>query len=319
MRVFISLIFILFFYPAPQLSAENNNRVVAFVNDDVITLYELNNKIEEVTGKTSDEMKSENEQQFFKTRDEILDLLIEDTLAKQKIKELDLETTQEEVDSYLEMLKKNNKITQEELIAQLKREGMSYDKFREKIKEEMERRNLIDREVRSKVIISTEEIAQYYESHKKDFEKPGEVHIASIFLVPDSPEDPSQLDNLQEKGKKILSRLEKGEEFGVLAREFSNGPGAAEGGDLGNIRISDVDPKIMEIIKSLKDGETSSLINMGNRIQIIKLIKKFETEWVPLEEAEESIYEKIYDTEMEKRYNDFMALLKKNCYMKKIL
>lgn len=316
MRVIISSILLSIFLTAPGVFAEKSNRVVAFVNDDVITLYELNNKVEELTGKTCEELKSANEQEYFDARDKILDLLIDQKLAEAKIKELGLEATQEEVDDYLEMIKERNKLTQEDLVAQLKKEGMPYDKFREKIKKDIETRNLIESEIKRKMIITDEDIAKYYQSHKSDYEKPGSAHIASIFLVPGSTGTQTELDMLKKKGEEILERLKKGEDFGALAREFSNGPGVSEGGDLGIIKLADVDPKILDVINSLKEGEVSPLINMGNRLQIIKLIKKNETEWIPLDKVREDIYQKLYDQEIEKRYVEYMAELKNNCYTK---
>ena len=318
MRVLISLILVSFFLLAPELYAANSNRVVAHVNDDVITLYELNKKIEELTGKTCEEMQAADEQEFFDTRDEILDLLIDEKLADEKIKELELEATPQDIDNYIEMIKEENKWTQEVLVSYLKKEGLTYDKFREKLKVDIERDRLIDREIREKLIISEEDIAEYYLSNKTEYSKPGTAHIASIFLVPDSPGEQNQKDILMQKGKEILARLEKGEDFSALAGEFSNGPGAKEGGDLGNIRLADVDPKILEVIDSLKEGEVSPLIDFGSRIQIIKLIKKNEAEWVPLEEVKDDIYKKLYRMEIEKRITEYMAELKENCYMKKV-
>ena len=318
MRVFISSIIISILLLTTNLYAANNNRVVAFVNDDVITLYELNNRIEELTGKTIDELKAANEKEFLNTRDQVLDLMIDEKLAKEKIKELKLEADKADVDDYIEYLKEENKVTQEQLLAQLKREGITYEKFREKIKDDIERRSLIDSQIRDKLVITEDDISKYYQSHKKDYEKPGKAHIASIFLVPDSPESQTQLDELKKKGEEILARLKNGEDFGALAREFSNGPGAEEGGDLGNIKLADVAPKILKVINSLKEGEVSSLIDMGNRLQIIKLIKMNKTELIPLDKVRDSIYEALYNKELEKRYSDYMAELKKNAYTKKI-
>ena len=319
MRIFLSTILVTFFLVAPDLFAENNNRVVAFVNDDLITLYELNNKIEELTGKTCKELQSENEQEFFLLREKILDRMVTDKLAWQKIKELELVPSKEEIDRYVENIKEHNQWTQEDLVAQLEKEGMTFDKFREKLTEDMGGRTLIDVEVREKTVITEEQIAEYYEANKKEYEKPGRVHIASIFLVPGSSGIENEADELQKKGKEILTRLEKGEAFADLAREFSNGPGAEEGGDLGNIPMTDVDPKIMEVINSLKEGEVSSLIDMGNRFQIIKLIKKTETDWVSFEELKDNIAELLYNKEMEKRYTEYMDELKKDSYIKIIL
>jgi len=316
MRNFLFTIIITFFLLVPELSAENNNRVVAFVNDDLITLYELNNKIEETTGKTCEELQSANEQEFFNIRKAILEQMINEKLANEKIKELELTPTPGQVDNYIENIKEYNKWTQEDLVAQLQKEGLSFEKFREKLKADLANRNLIDVEVREKTVITEEQIEEYYNSHKKEYERPGRVHIASIYLVPDPS---NNLDELKKKGEDLLKRLQKGEDFADLAREFSNGPGANEGGDLGNIPLTDVDPKIMEVINSLKEGETSSLIDMGNRFQIIKLIKKTETEWVPLEDVKTDISELLYNEKTKARFDNYMQELRKNNYIKIIL
>jgi peptidyl-prolyl cis-trans isomerase SurA len=301
------------------LFAAEDNRAVAFVNDDVITLYELNSRIEEMTGKTAGELKASNEQDFFKIREQILDIIIEERIIKAKIKELEIETTTEEIDEYMEYVKEENKLTQEELVEQLKHEGLSLEKYREKIKEDLERRQLVGREIREKLVVTEAQIAAYYEANKNKYERPGSAHIASIFLVPTSKGSESELDELQKKGEAIRERISKGEKFEELAREYSNGPGADDGGDLGNIPLTDVDKKILDVINSLKDGEVSNPINMGNRIQIIKLIKKVNTGLTPLDEVSDEIHETLYNNEMERRYKEYMNTLKKESYIKKIL
>lgn len=319
MRITISSVVFSLLLLAQVVSAETGNRAVAFVNDDVITLYELNNRIEELTGKTSEELQSADEQQFFKTREEILDLIIEERMLKEKVKELEIEITAKDIDSYIEYVKQNNKLTQEDLVEQLKREGITYEKFRGKVKDDLERRSLVEREIREKLIITEEQIAAYYESNKKTYEKPGTAHIASIFLVPDEQDSQAELDELKKKGEAIIERISRGEKFEELAKEFSNGPGAKDGGDLGTINLTDVDPKILEVINYLKDGEVSKPVDMGNRIQIVKLIKKVETNYTPLEDVKEEIHETLYNNEMEKRYNEYTSSLMKSSYVKKML
>lgn len=320
MRRFISIVLIVFFLLVPGLYAEDNNRIVAHVNEDLITLYELNNKIEELTGKTCEELKSSlTEQEFFDIRDKVLDRMISDKLAWEKIKELELVPTKEQIDSYVENIKEHNKWTQEDVVAQLEKEGMTYENFRKELREDLGQRNLVDVQVKEKTVITEEKMLEYYELHKKEYEKPGGVHIASIFLVPGSLGMEIEKTELQEKGKDILERLKKGEDFSDLAREFSNGPGVEDGGDLGNIPLTDIDPKIMEVVDSLKEGEVSSLINMGNRFQIIKLVEKNETAWVPFDEVKDKIGDLLYTNEMEKRYNEYMEGLKKESYIKKTL
>ena len=319
MRIFIYTVFMIFFLLVPALSEETNNRVVAFVNDDVITLYKLNSRIEEMTGKTVEKLRSENEQEFFDIRNKILDLMILEKLSREKIKELELMPDKEQIDSYIENIKARNNMTQEDLLAELEKEGMTFEKFREKLIDDQGRRNLIETQIVDKIIIGEEQILEYYEEHKKEYEKPGKAHIASIFLVPGPSGIEGQRDELEAKGKDILARLQKGEAFDDLAREFSNGPGAEEGGDLGEITLADVDPKILEVINSLKEGEVSPLKDMGNRYQIIKLINKTETEWVPLEEVRADINELLSNKEIEKRYDEYMMELKNSSFTKIVL
>jgi peptidyl-prolyl cis-trans isomerase SurA len=185
------------------------------------------------------------------------------------------------------------------------------------MKLDLERRNLIDAEITSKLIITEEEQLDYYRNNSKDYEKEGKVHIASIFLVSDGTG--SDIDRLREAGIEILGRLKKGELFGELARKFSRGPGAEDGGDLGNIPVSQIDPQIYNVIKDMEDGDVSELINRGNSIQIIKLIERIEKSLIPFEEVREKIYETIYNEEMEKRYRAWAEKLREGFYIKKIL
>ncbi|MBN2418884.1 MAG: peptidylprolyl isomerase [Deltaproteobacteria bacterium] len=319
MRIFISTIFIIFLLLVPETFAESKNRMVAFVNDDVITLFALNTRIEEVTGKTGEELQAANEEEFFEIRKKVLDSMVLEKLMRDKIKELELTPPREQIESIIENIKERNKMTQEDLVAELEKEGLTFEKFREKLIDDQGRRNLIETQIVEKIVIGEDKIREYYEAHKKEYEKPGKAHIASIFLVPGAAGMEVEAEDLQKKGEDIIARLQKGEAFADLAGKFSNGPGAKEGGDLGEIALADVDPKILEVINTLKEGEVSQLINMGNRFQIIKLVKKIETEWIPIEEVKDNIYELLSNQEIEKRYEEYMTELKNNSYIKIIL
>ena len=319
MRVIIFTILFSFILLVSASYAQNNNRVVAFVNNEVITLYELNSKILEWTGKTSEELKSEDEEQFFSIRSEVLDLMINNILEQEKAREYEISVTNEEIDTYIEYFKESNKLTQEELLAELEKSGVNFAKYRIKIKEDLIRRKLLGREIREKTVITDDKIAKFYEENKNEFEKPGKAHIASIFLVPETSGSQDELDKLKKTGDEILSLLKKGESFADLAKKYSNGPGAEEGGDLGDIPLTDVDPKILDVINSLKTGEVSSVVNMDRYLQIIKLISKLETGYVPLKEVEDRIHEYLSNQEVEKRYKDYIEELKEASYIKKVL
>lgn len=297
-------------------SAETVNRVVAIVNDDVITLYELNKRIKEVTGLNPEELRARDENRYLGARRMILEHLIDEKIAQGKITELGIKVFPKEIDAAIERIKNDNQWTHEDLLAILEREGITYEKYRNNIKEDLERIKLINREVKSKIIIREEQIKQYYEDHKEVFSMDEEVHLASIFLMRKNPESQIEADELYRKGENILARLRQGEDFGKLAREFSEGPGANEGGDLGKFKTSQLESELREIIRDLPEGGFSDLVVRPNGIQIIKIIKKQGGKIKSFEEARNAIYAILYKEEVNKRYLSWIKELREKSYTK---
>ncbi len=299
-----------------RVSAEIFNRVVAIVNDEVITLYELNQKIKEITGREADDLRTQDESKFLKTRRSVLALLIDEKIAREKIRELGIRVTSGQVDAAIEGLKQDYQWTHEDLMARLNKQGTTYEKYRDTIKEELERVRLIHFEVKSKIVIREEESREYYDSHLEQFSSEGQVHLAGIFLMREDPENERELRELSQKGGDILARLKEGEDFGELAKEFSQGPGADEGGDLGLFKTDQLDPQLKKIVEGIPEGEVSNLIIAANGIQIIKLIKNQKKEVKPFEEVKGAIYGLLYREEVNRRYMTWIGQLRKMSYTK---
>ena len=147
-----------------HLSAQTFNSIVAIVNEDVITLHELNKKMREMTGLTPDDLRSQSKKIYLETRRRILELLINEKITQAKIQELGIRVTPLQIDATIEKIKTNYQLTHEDLIDQLRKEGLTYEKYREKIKKDLERFRLIDAEVKSKIIIREEQLKQYEQS-----------------------------------------------------------------------------------------------------------------------------------------------------------
>jgi peptidyl-prolyl cis-trans isomerase SurA len=313
--IFSAALIVLSFNPV-SAEVEICNRVVAVVNDDVITLYELNEKIKEMTGIEPEDLRSRDEIKFLEARRKVLELLIDSKIAQEKIKELEIEVTPAQVDAAIERIKQDNRWTQEDLLARLRKQGTTYENYHDTIKEELERIRLINFEVKSKIVIREEEVRQYYERHMEQFSSEGEVHLAGIFLMRKDPEDERELHELSQKGGDILARLKEGEDFGELAKEFSQGPGADEGGDLGLFKTDQLDPQLKKIVEDIPEGEVSNLIIAANGIQIIKLIKNQKKEVKPFDEVKDAVYGLLYREEVNRRYMTWIGELRKRSYTK---
>ncbi len=299
-----------------HVSAETFNRVVAIVNNDVITLHELNKKMEAITGLKPDDFKSQNDDRYLETRRRILDLLINDKIAQEKIRELGIRVTQRQMDAAIERTKKDNQWTHEDLTETIEKSGMTYEKYLENIKRDLERVQLINFEVKSKIIIREEKISQYYEEHKEKFGGNEKVHLASIFLMHKDSKDEGENRELYRRGEDILARLRMGEDFGGLARKYSEGPGADEGGDLGTFKTTQLEPELRKIFEAMPEGGVTDLIKRPNGIQIIKLIKKEKGKAKSLEEARDAIYGVLYNEEVNRMYMSWIKRLRESSYTK---
>ena len=301
---------------AHSFATETRNRVVAIVNNQIITLHELNNTIKELTGYSAEDLKLRNEAQFLDARRQILGRLIDEKIAEEKIKELNINVGDRQIDAAIERIKQDNRFTQEDLLARLEAEGLAYEKYRQRIKGQLERAQLVDYEVKSKIIISDADIARYYQQNPSIFGSQEKVHLASIFLMRKKPDDPGEMDDLRIRGEAILAKLKAGEAFDELARKFSEGPGADEGGDLGAFRWDQLDPEARKALEQIPEGGFTGLMVRPGGIQIIKILEKQGGEKRPLEDVRNAIYEILYSQEVDRRYNEWIEGLRKSSYTK---
>ena len=314
--LFFLLVALVFVFGPHRVSGEVFNRVVAIVNDDVNTLYELNERIRLMTGTTAEALREKDEERYLEARRKILQFMIDEKCAEGKIQEMGINVPPEQIDARIEMLKKRNRWTHEDLLAMLKNEGITVEEFREKIKTDMERAELINYQVKSKIIIQEEQITQYYEEHKKDFSSEEIVHLAGIFLIRRNPKDQEESLRVKAKGEEILAKLKNGEDFAELSKEFSQGPGADEGGNLGSFKADQLEPELRKAVAGIEEGGFTDLIIKPNGIQILKVMKRQKAEARPFEEVREAIYATLYQQEVDRRYEAWIKELRKETYTK---
>jgi peptidyl-prolyl cis-trans isomerase SurA len=302
----------------PLFAAEVCNRVVAVVNNEVITLYELNNRMREMTGVPVEELMQKSDAMYRDARQKILEMLIDEKIAQAKIKELKIQVSDRQVDNFLEKLKRDNQWTQEDLVAGLEKEGLSYEKYRERIKRDIERSQLIEYEVRSKIIIRDESIQKYYEEHKATFGAAEKVQLAGIFLMRKNLKSEEEMRELYRKAQDISAKLKAGGDFGQMAQTYSEGPGARQGGDLGQFTVEHLESGLKSVVEALPEGAVSDPLVRPNGIQIIKVVKKQTGKIRSLEEMRESIYGILYQEEVNRRYQNWIKELRESAYTRVI-
>jgi peptidyl-prolyl cis-trans isomerase SurA len=300
-------------------AAEVCNRVVAVVNNEVITLYELNNRMKEMTGTTAEELMQKSEPMYREAQRKVLEVLVDEKIAQEKIKELRIQVSEKQVDGYIEKLKRDNQLTQEDLVASLEKEGYTYEKYRAKIKGDIERAQLIEHEVRSKIIIRDEAIQKYYEDQKGSFGAAEKVQLAGIFLMRKNLKSEEEMRELYKKAQDISAKLKAGADFGQMAVNHSDGPGAKQGGDLGLFTVDHLEAGLKSVVEALPEGGISDPLVRPNGIQIIKIVTKQTGKIRSLEEMKDAIYGILYQEEVNRRYQNWIKELRNSAYTRIIL
>ena len=297
--------------------AEVVDRIIAYVNDDIITLSELKERTNAfVAARRQNPFLQEQEQSLEKIRRDMLDLLINERLAAQEVSRLQISVSEEEVIEAIGSIMKENRLTQETLEAELRQDGRTLDDLREQIKKNMEQTKLVSREVRSKTVITDEMIEAYYKDHREEFEGKERWRIQDIYL-PFSPTDtPEERTHLRKAAKEILERLRAGADFGSLAKLYSQGPGAEAGGDLGFFSKGELEPVLEAAVEALKPGQVSPDVETTRGIHLIKLTEVDKAPAKSLDEVEGTIRDLLYKREVDFRYKEWLSGLRERSYVK---
>jgi peptidyl-prolyl cis-trans isomerase SurA len=303
--------------PSFGTAGEVVDRIIAYVNDDIITLSELNERTNAlVAARRQNPFLHEQEMSLEEIRHSMLNRLINERLASQEISRLQISVSEEEVDGAIARIMEENHLTQETLEAELRKEERTMTDLRQQIKESLEQRKLVSREVQNKTVITDEMVEAYYQDHIYEFEKKQRWRIQDIYL-PYYPDDtPDERARLRDLAQQILERVRAGVDFSLLAKNYSQGPGAEAGGDMGYFAPGELEPVLEAAVKNLKAGEVSPDIETTRGIHIIKVTEVERTAPKALDEVRESIRNVLYKREVEFRYREWLSSLRERSYVK---
>jgi len=314
--ILFTLLLIVCMVAPGYLLAEITNRIVARVNSDIITLHDLNTSIKRLTGSSAKDLQLQNEKKFYEIRRAILDNMVNGKITEQQIIKLGIKVTAKDVEEAIERVKKENNFTQEELIYSLKQKGVNFQEYKDEIKKEIERFRLVNYEVKSKIVITEEKIKKYYQTHSKEYTDVSKVRLERIFFKVRSPNDKEEIARVKSLGEEILQKLRQGHDFSEMAKIYSQGPAGPEGGNLGWIKVSQLEPALREKITRLLVGEYTDLDIVSSGFQIIKVAEGKKGGLKSFEETRDAIYSKLFKEKVEKRYTAWLNKLRKESFIK---
>lgn len=297
---------------APTAGAEVVTGIAAIVNDEIITIYELNNEYAKIA-KMEEKKGPLTEDGARKLRSQLLSSMIDRKLITMKIRELNIVISEEEVRQSIEEVKRQSSLSQEALVSALLAQGLTFDQYKTQMKEQLERLRLMSQEVKSKVQVSEREIREYYDGNLPQFREENSYRARHIFLKVEKSATNEQIKKVMERAANVMAEARTNPDFTSLAKKYSDDPNAAtDGGDLGTFKKGDMLPEIESAVITMNPGEISDLVTTPAGFHIIKLEEKSQDRIKPLESVRGLIEELLYRKKSEERFNQWAEELRKS-------
>ncbi len=327
--IFLCLVFSLSALPPHISRAAMVDRNVAIVNNDTITLSEVNELakpyFDQVRAKAPAEQQAEGMAQ---ARRMVIERLIDKRLVAQEAAKRNLKVSDAELDSSLQQLLLNRNVTPDEFQEELKNIGLSEKQYREELRDQILSTKVINSVVRSKVLIPEEKILERYQSKAGVAGGQAMYNLLQIGVtwgVQNKTGKTLTKEQAKEKIEEIRKQAASGTDFAQLAESNSDLPSAGDGGALGNFRLQDMAASIRSAVQALQIGGVSPIVEQEPNFLIFKRITSpgsTQNEGVqqtsaPPDAAErQRIHQELFQEEMEKHLQQWLQELRSKAYIK---
>ncbi|MFH1858408.1 MAG: peptidylprolyl isomerase [Candidatus Omnitrophota bacterium] len=305
-RIFIVLFLGLLGMFPKTLASETIGKIVAIVNDEIITQEDLWEMLKELP--------EAGDAQNFLVRQNVLEHLIENRLILQEAKETEVSVTDEELEEVIRQIR-NRYPSQEVFEEALSGSGYTYKTFVERHREQLIIRKMMAREIRNKCQVSPNEIRKYYKEHMGQFQSPPSWKLSHILIQKSTPGEPDP--TALERAKKLRKRLLKGESFTELAKQYSEGPRKDSGGELGYVEREKLLKEIESALADLPEGGISKILETPGGYNLFRMEGAKETEARPYKDVRNEIYDIYFNQKVRKQYKAWMDELKSRAYIQR--
>lgn len=244
------------------------DRVVAVVNDGIVTQSELDERMAQAIADLNRNNTAPPSEEVL--RRAVLDRLVMDEIQWQRAQRIGITVSDETLGDQLRQLAQANDMSLSDLPDALAREGINYASFRENMRRDIARQILRRREVLNAVNITPRELDQFMERLKKLPDEQAEYNFSHILIAVPTEATQDDFNAMAERAEEVYQKAAT-EDFAQLAVEYSNSQTALEGGQMGWRRGPDLPTLLAEAIAALRPGEVSRPIQAANGFHIVKL------------------------------------------------
>jgi peptidyl-prolyl cis-trans isomerase SurA len=303
-------IVLILIFGSVSIGAAIVDRIVAIVNQEVITLSEVEKWSRPLQQEIEATDRLEKREKANEVSRQVLEKLVEEKLIDQEAKRSGIKVSSKEVESALDEIKRRNASSQEEMEKALANEGLSLEAFKQQIEKKLLRTRLVSWTVKVEPKVGEKELFDFYQKNIDRYQSHLSYRPSHILFVAPKELKPEEVGEIRRKCQQVLEKIRKGEDFGEMALLYSQDASSKDRGDLGYFKKGELLPAFEKEAVRLQAGEVSGIIRTQFGFHIIKLLDRKGGGPTPFEEVREKVQADYYEKEMEKAFNEFLSKLK---------
>jgi peptidyl-prolyl cis-trans isomerase SurA len=331
-RLLLLAVFCSLVVPAVLSADSVVEEIIARVNNQIITRSEYQREKEQQKQEVQQQEPANADKLWAEREKDVLRGLIDQQLLLEKGKDLGI-TADTDLVKKLDEIRKDMKLdSMEDLEKAAQSQGVSYEDYKQNLRNQIITQKVIGQEVGQHIQVTKEEEQQFYDQHRAEMQRPEQIRLSEILISTEKPAppadkaadnsaaqstdpDPAQLAAAEKKANDLLDQIKKGAKFEDVAQKNSNGPTAAQGGDLGYFQRGTLSKELEDKTFAMKAGDVSDVIRTKQGFVILKVVEHNQAGVPPLKDIEPKVQEAIYMTKLQPSLREYLTKLREEAFI----
>ena len=292
--------------------------IIARVNNDVITMSDYQKAEDQLREEVAHDCQGCPQDKlmadFKDQQKDLLRGLIDQSLMVQRAKDMGISVESDVIKRLDDVRKQNGLASMEDLEKAVESSGLAWEDYKTTIRNGLLTQEVVRREVGSHINIGNDEVKQYYDAHPQEFTRPEQVVLSEIFLSTEG-KGPEEIEAVQKKAEDLRNRVMKGDDFNEIAKRYSEGSTAKDGGDLGTFKKSELAPQLEEVVFKMDKGQITDVIQTKTGFEILKVENHYQAGLQPMDKVENEIMNRLYMVKMQPQMRDYLGQLREESYV----
>ena len=312
----VALALLIFILPAMAEEKKSSGDKIAAVNGVVITRGQYDREVSIQRERVTRQGRIVTDDQLPALRNQVLEGLIEREVLYQESQKTGIKISDQDVNDQLANIKKRYP-DENEFNNALTKMGFTEDEVKNQIEHGLAIRELINKKITEKVVITDKESKAFYDENPKLFKQPEQVKASHILIKADANAGEAKKAEARKKIEEVQQKLKDGGDFGTLAKEYSEGPSNVKGGDLGYFNRGQMVKPFEDAAFAMKPNEVSDVVETRFGYHLIKVYDKKPEKVLAYTEVKDKLNQHLKNQKVEKQASEYVAGLKKNAKIEK--